>query len=130
MPEPSADRPQVSFHRAEDFPWEEVLVRHDGGARAAVRLKILTASASAPVVIVTEYDPGMVVEAHAHRSDHVIFITRGSVTIGGVDCPAGTAVVLPEGAVFGPLVAGPDGTGLIEFYAGDDARPAQTAGPA
>jgi hypothetical protein len=28
-------------------------------------------------------------------------------------------VVLEQGATFGPLVAGPDGTDLLEFYAGD-----------
>jgi hypothetical protein len=28
-------------------------------------------------------------------------------------------VVLEQGAVFGPLVAGPAGTELLEFYAGD-----------
>jgi hypothetical protein len=65
------------------------------------------------------YDPGMTIEAHGHASDHAIFVLNGSVTVGEVECGPATLVVLEKGAVFGPLVAGIEGTDLLEFYAGD-----------
>ena len=34
-------------------------------------------------------------------------------------CPAGTHIELPLGAAFGPFVAGPDGTVLLEVMMGD-----------
>ena len=39
--------------------------------------------------------------------------------ISGVDCNPGMMVLLEHGATFGPIVAGPDGTELLEFYTGD-----------
>ncbi len=38
---------------------------------------------------------------------------------GGRHCPAGTHVELPFGAAFGPFVAGPEGTTLLEVMMGD-----------
>jgi hypothetical protein len=49
----------------------------------------------------------------------VIFVTKGSLHIGDVECTPGMMVLLEHGASFGPLVAGPDGAQLIEFYTGD-----------
>ncbi len=37
----------------------------------------------------------------------------------GRHCPAGTHVELPCGAAFGPFVAGPEGTVLLEVMMGD-----------
>ena len=70
-------------------------------------------------MIYTSYDPDLVLERHGHSSDHVIFILKGSLSVGGTECPPGTMVLLPHGAAFGPLIAGPEGTELIEFYTGE-----------
>ena len=43
----------------------------------------------------------------------------GQLRVGERDCPAGTHIELPQGAVFGPLVAGPDGAVLFEVMLGD-----------
>ena len=71
------------------------------------------------VLIYTEYDPDLVLEVHGHQSDHLIYILEGSVRIGDTDCRPGTSVLLEQGAIFGPIVAGPEGTRLLEFYNGD-----------
>ena len=65
------------------------------------------------------YDPHMVVERHSHRSHHIVFVLEGEITVGDVCCTAGMHITLEHGAVFGPIVAGPDGAILYEIMMGD-----------
>jgi hypothetical protein len=60
-----------------------------------------------------------VLERHGHASDHWIYIIEGHLDVGDHACPPGSLIVLEQGAEFGPLVAGPEGTLLLESYAGD-----------
>ena len=110
--------PELIFRHVADLPWTEVRAQQHGDRRVSARLKFLETSPTRTVLF-TEYDPGMVIERHGHSSDHVIFVTRGSLAVGDVDCSPGMMVLLEQGAIFGPLVAGPDGTELIEFYTGN-----------
>ncbi len=113
-----AARPTSQFVLLEDIPWVETKAQSHDGRRVAVRNKIWQPD---PVgtCIYTEYDPGMVIEEHGHKSNHFVFVLRGSARFGTVDCPAGSVVGLPRGATFGPIVAGSDGATLVEFYAGE-----------
>jgi hypothetical protein len=52
-------------------------------------------------------------------SDHLVFVLDGEITVGDRPCPAGTQIVLEQGAVFGPIVAGPTGALLFEIMLGD-----------
>ena len=106
------------FRHVDDEPWHEVRAQLHGDRRVAARLKFVLAD-GAPTALYSEYDPGLVLEAHGHGSDHVVVVLGGSVRIGDVDCTPGTVVRLQHGATFGPLVAGPDGTRLLELYSGD-----------
>jgi hypothetical protein len=110
--------PKLAFRHIDDIPSQEVRAQMHGDRRAGVHLRFMEWSPTR-VVIFTEYDPGLVLEAHGHKSDHVIYVTKGSVTIGDTECTPGMMVLLEQGAVFGPIVAGPAGTELIEFYTGD-----------
>jgi hypothetical protein len=112
--------PSLRFVHIDDVPVQEVKAQQHGDRRAAIKLRFLEQT-STRVLIHTRYDPGIVVERHGHRSDHAIFILGGSVTIGDVECTPGMLVILEEGATFGPLEAGPEGTELLEFYAGNPA---------
>ena len=60
-------------------------------------------------ILYARYDPGMLVERHGHRSDHVVYVLDGEITVGEVVAKPGTNIVLEEGAVFGPIEAGPQG---------------------
>ena len=71
------------------------------------------------IVIHTRYDPNLIVERHAHQADQVIFVLDGEMTVGDRFCPKGTAIILETGAVFGPLVAGPEGAELLEVGLGN-----------
>ena len=110
--------PDLIFRHIDDVPGQEVRAQLHGQRRAGVHCWFLEWSPSR-TVIYTEYDPGLVLEVHGHRSDHVIYIIDGLLHVGATECRPGTMVLLEHGAVFGPLVAGPEGTKLLEFYTGD-----------
>jgi len=110
--------PSLSFRRTEDAVGQAVRAQSHDGRRVEVRCHFLEWSANRSFIF-TEYDPGLVLEVHGHRSDHIIYILKGSLGVGEVDCPPGTMILLERGAIFGPLVAGPEGTELLEFYTGD-----------
>jgi hypothetical protein len=110
--------PEVIFRHVDDLPWHEVKPQQHADGRAAAHLRFLEMGPRR-TVIYTRYDPGMLIERHGHASDHVIFILEGSLLVGDRPCPPGTMVLLEQGAAFGPLEAGPDGTLLLEFYTGD-----------
>ncbi len=75
------------------------------------------------------WDPGMIVHAHGHRSDHVVFVIEGEMSCGDVRCPPGTHIALDQGDMFDPFVAGPDGVVLFEVMMGDPRSvPADPAG--
>ena len=61
----------------------------------------------------------MIVHAHGHRSDHVVFVVEGDMRCGEVHCPVGTHIALDQGDAFGPFIAGPDGVVLFEVMMGD-----------
>jgi hypothetical protein len=88
-----------------------------GDRRASARLKFLERDRR--TVIYTRYDPDLIIERHGHSSDHVVYVLEGQLRVGEVDCAPGTMVLLEHGSTFGPLVAGPEGTTILEFYTGD-----------
>ena len=102
----------------DDLDWHEVKAQRHGERRVSVWERFLELRPER-TVIYARYDPGVVVERHGHRSDHLVFVLEGLVTIGDRPCPAGTHVLLEEGAEFGPLIAGPDGAVLYEVMMGD-----------
>jgi hypothetical protein len=104
-----------------DVPWQAVkLQRNADGTESAVWEKWVAFSAE-PVYLAlfARWDPGMIIRRHGHYSNHVLTVLEGSMTCGGVHCPAGTHIELPLGASFGPFVAGPEGTRLYEVMMGD-----------
>jgi hypothetical protein len=110
--------PELVFRHIDDVPYREVKAQMHGDRRVGVHLKFMESHPNR-TIIYTHYDPDLVLERHGHSSDHVIFILKGSLSVGGTECPPGTMVLLEHGAAFGPLVAGPEGTELIEFYTGE-----------
>jgi hypothetical protein len=106
------------FRHVDDVPWQEVKAQMHGERRVGVHLRIVEWGERC-AFIYTHYDPGVTLEVHGHNSDHVIYVLEGSVSISGVDCRPGMMVLLEHGATFGPIIAGPEGTDLVEFYTGD-----------
>lgn len=112
---------ELKFLHIDDFPELEVKAQMHGDRRVGVHLRFLEQTPTRAFNY-CRYDPGMTLEVHGHASDHALFVLRGSLLVGDVDCTPGMLIVLEKGASFGPLVAGPDGTELLEIY-GDSMAP-------
>lgn len=106
------------FRHVDDVSEEEVRRQRHGDREASVRERWLEFSPRY-LSLHARWDPGMMVHAHGHRSDHVIFVLEGEMTCGDVHCPAGTHIALDHGDTFGPFIAGPDGVVLFEVMMGD-----------
>ena len=106
------------FRQLDDVPWEEVRKLDFGDHTASVREKWLDFSPRF-LSLIAEWDPGMMIHAHGHNSNHVIYVLEGDMTCGDVQCGPGTHIALDQGDTFGPFVAGPDGVELFEVMMGD-----------
>jgi hypothetical protein len=102
----------------DELKWQEVRKQQHGDHTASVREKWPEFS-DRYLTVYAEYDPGMMVHAHGHKSDHVVFVISGDVMCGDVHCPAGTHIALDHGDTFGPFIAGPNGAVLFEVMMGD-----------
>jgi hypothetical protein len=104
-----------------DMSWQQVkTVRNADGTTSSVWEKWLAFSPEPQYLsLYAKWDPGMVIRRHGHYSPHVIFVIEGDMWCGDRYCPTGTHVELPLGAAFGPFVAGPHGTVLLEVMMGD-----------
>ena len=114
---------EPTFRNLDDaeVPWQRVKsIRNADGSTASVWEKWLAFSPDPQYLsLYARWDPGMVIRRHGHYSPHVVFVVRGEMWCGGRHCPAGTHIELPLGAAFGPFVAGPEGTELVEVMMGD-----------
>jgi hypothetical protein len=109
---------ELRITHLDDVPWQEVKAQLHGDRRVSVWEKYLSWTPTM-LVLYARYDPGMLVERHGHRSDHVVWVIEGEIRVGDVLCGAGTSIVLEEGAVFGPIEAGAEGALMLEIMTGD-----------
>jgi hypothetical protein len=108
-----------SILHIDDIPSEEVArYRLADGRIASVREKWIELSPRY-VAFYNEWDPGALSPLHGHHGDHSNFILRGSIRCGSRECGAGTHIMLEYGDLFGPWEAGPDGSALYGFVAGE-----------
>jgi len=110
--------PRFEIRHVDDLAWSEVKAQQHGDRRVSVWEKFVELTPEL-TVIYARYDPGVIVERHGHRSDHLVFVLDGEITVGDRRCGTGTHILLEEGATFGPLVAGADGATLYEVMMGD-----------
>lgn len=109
---------QPRFTHLDDLPWQEVRKQRHGDRTASVREKWMEFSPKY-LSLYAAWDPGMIVHAHGHFSNHVVFVISGEMRCGDVQCPAGTHIALDQGDTFGPFIAGPEGVVLLEIMMGD-----------
>ncbi len=123
VPDVKVDGLEPTFRHLDDpeLPWQQVkAIRTADGSTSSVWEKWLAFSPDPQYLsLYARWDPGMVIRRHGHFSPHVIFVISGEMWCGDRHCPAGTHVELPLGAAFGPFVAGPEGTVLLEVMMGD-----------
>jgi hypothetical protein len=110
--------PEPKFRHADAEKWHEVRAIEVAGHRASVWEKWLEFTPDL-LCLHARWDPGMMVHKHGHNSPHVLYVLAGEMTCGDVRCTAGMHITLPQGAAFGPFVAGPEGVELFEVMLGD-----------
>jgi hypothetical protein len=124
----SEKKPELRFRHVDEEPWREVRAQQHGERRVSVWQKWLDWTPHF-LTLYTRYEPGMMIHRHGHNSDHVVFVMEGELMCGETRCSAGMHITLERGAVFGPLVAGPDGALLFELFMGDPgSQPADPEG--
>ena len=109
---------ELRITHLDDIDWQEVKAQQHGDRRVSVWEKYLEWTPDL-MVLYARYDAGMLIERHGHRSDHIVYVLEGEITVGEQRCPPGTNIVLERGAAFGPIVAGPTGALLFEIMLGD-----------
>ncbi len=107
-----------TFRHLDEEKWQEVRTQQHPDGRRSVREKWLEFSEKC-LALYAKWDPGMMVHAHGHQSDHVVFVLEGEMSCGDVRCAKGMHIWLPQGATFGPFIAGPEGVELYEVMMGD-----------
>ncbi|RVT89203.1 hypothetical protein [Sphingomonas crocodyli] len=116
---PDAPAPEIRFRHADEEEWQEVrVIGDDNGRRMAVREKWLEFTPGS-MTLLASWDPGMIIRKHGHNSRQVIYVLKGSMRFGDVECSAGMQIVLEQGMAGGPMIAGPEGVELFEVFMGD-----------
>lgn len=123
MTQPGRPPPEPTFRHLgdPDVPWQQVrAIRRADGTVASVWEKWLAFSPDPLyLALYARWDPGVIQRRHGHMSPHVLFVIEGEILCGDRPCPKGTHIELPQGAAFGPFVAGPEGATLFEVMMGD-----------
>ena len=112
------EEPRLAFRHLEDEDWIEVKAQMHGDKRVSIWEKYLEWTPRF-LSIYAKYDPHMVTELHGHLSDHIVFVLEGEITVGETLCTKGMHITLEKGAIFGPIIAGPEGALLYEIMMGD-----------
>jgi hypothetical protein len=116
---PKLDGVDAIFRHMDEIEWTPVQrQRNADGSESVVREKwpIFRPDFLSAYV---HYEPGMIVRRHGHRSNHIVFVLDGGAWIGGEWCSAGTHIHVPLGAMFGPIIAGPEGVTCWELSFGE-----------
>jgi quercetin dioxygenase-like cupin family protein len=66
--------------------------------------------------VAMDYAPGFTIPDHYHTVAHIEIVVQGEITVSGRPEKPGDMRLVPQGAVYGPLVAGPDGARVIEVF--------------
>ena len=114
----SDEAPRLVFRHLDDEDWIEVKAQMHGDKRVSIWEKYLEWTPSF-LSLYARYDPHMITERHGHKSDHIVFVLEGEITVGDTLCTKGMHITLETGAVFGPIIAGPEGALLYEIMMGD-----------
>jgi hypothetical protein len=69
-------------------------------------------------VFIVKYGPGYVGRPHSHDTDYCSLVVEGSIEVTRRTFGRGSIRFVKAGTTYGPIVAGPDGATVIEFFPG------------
>src|SRR3546814_5161824 len=97
---------------AGDIAWSE---GESPGIRYA-RVPLEEGNGTAPMVILSRFEPGETVGAHTHDTNYFEYVIEGEQTVGKIAFGKGDVRLVKAGTGYGPIVIGPEGcTVLIVF---------------
>lgn len=69
-----------------------------------------------PIVVIVEYDAGMVIGPHHHGSDYFSLVLKGDIEITRRPEEVGSVRHVRANTAYGPLVVGPEGCTVLEVF--------------
>lgn len=98
---------------AADVPWSP---GSSPGVQYARFLLDEANAAASPMVILSKFEPGEVVDPHTHGCNYLEYVIEGEQTVGKATFRAGDVRWASGGTGYGPIKVGPEGcTVLIVF---------------
>jgi anti-sigma factor ChrR (cupin superfamily) len=71
---------------------------------------------SSPLVILTKFSPGEVVDPHTHGTNYFEYVVEGEQTVGKTRFGAGDVRFAKAGTGYGPIVIGPQGCTVVIVF--------------
>ena len=71
---------------------------------------------SSPMIILTKFQPGEVVEPHTHGTNYFEYVIDGEQTVGKVRFGPGDIRFAKAGTGYGPITIGPDGCTVVIVF--------------
>lgn len=71
---------------------------------------------SSPLVILTKFAPGEVVDPHTHGTNYFEYVVEGEQTVGKTRFGPGDVRFATAGAGYGPIVIGPEGCTVVIVF--------------
>ena len=66
--------------------------------------------------VAMDYAPGFTIPNHHHTVAHLEIVVDGEITVSGRSEKPGDLRFVPRDAIYGPLVAGPEGARVVEVF--------------
>ncbi|MSQ25344.1 MAG: cupin domain-containing protein [Dehalococcoidia bacterium] len=113
---------KISIVNSNEMPWKDGATRYvKDGKEFKVKSRFPIAHFENTLYFGSaKYQPNLRVEPHHHPCNEILYVTRGEMHLGKKVYKKGTAISVPEGTVYGPLIAGPNG---VEFLTIRDKHP-------
>lgn len=106
----------------EGVAWDEIRPQiHADGRAVRVRRQLLERSSERQIML-TVYEPDLVLRQHTHTCDQITHLVEGEFMAGDKLCKAPAVLVLPKGALFGPVITGSQGATLLEIFLGPSSK--------
>src|SRR5687768_8962316 len=82
-----------------------------------------------PAVVVVKYPPGRVIPVHTHDTTYASIVVEGTIEVTRRVETVSDIRVVQAGTAYGPLVVGPEGCTVLDFFARRSAIPARFIRP-
>jgi hypothetical protein len=69
-----------------------------------------------PLIVVIEYAPDLRIGVHHHTSDYCSMVIKGEIEVTRKRETVGSMRLVRGGTAYGPLVVGPEGCTVVEFF--------------